>query len=204
MTAKRIQERCFVRLFKAGESIPTPYDRDGVGGFLYITHKEVLDGESRRILPLDAFPESLHQGHDPGEELTKLRGLDLFCGGGNFGRGLEDKGAIEMKWANDWDARAIHMYMANAASPEDVRPFLGSIDHLQRLAITGRFSKNVPRIGDVDFILGGSPCLGFFNLTNDQTTVHQRNQSLVASFASFIDLYRPQYGLLENVPGIVQ
>lgn len=28
----------------------------------------------------------------------KLRGLDLFCGGGNFGRGIEDGGAVHHTW----------------------------------------------------------------------------------------------------------
>jgi len=28
----------------------------------------------------------------------KLRGLDLFCGGGNFGRGVGDGGAVQHKW----------------------------------------------------------------------------------------------------------
>ncbi|KAH7002234.1 hypothetical protein EDB80DRAFT_75549 [Ilyonectria destructans] len=204
---RRIRQPCFVRFFETGKPIPTPYDRDGVGNFFYITHEETVDQYSNDVLytPLTSSPLSLRQGYDPTEEITRLRGLDLFCGGGNFGRGLEDGGGIEMRWANDYDTKAMHTYMANVSAPEAVSPFLGSIDDLQRLAIKGRFSRNVPRIGDVDFISGGSPCPGFSHLTNDKTTLAQRkNQSLVAAFGSFIDLYRPRYGLLENVPGIVQ
>ncbi|KAK5995535.1 DNA (cytosine-5)-methyltransferase 1A-like protein [Cladobotryum mycophilum] len=200
----RILGRCHVRFFRAADHIPTPYDRDGVGNFFYITHREAFINGALRCVPLEKVPPSLKQGFDPDQEIPKLRGMDLFCGGGNFGRGLEDGGAIEMKWANDYDSRAIHTYMANVASPGAVHPFLGSIDNLQRLAIQGKFANNVPPIGDVDFISGGSPCPGFSRLTNDKTTITQRkNQSLVASFASIIDLYRPKYGLLENVPGIV-
>ncbi|KAH7159668.1 hypothetical protein B0J13DRAFT_592268 [Dactylonectria estremocensis] len=203
----RIRQPCFVRFFKAGTRIPTPYDRDGVGCFFYITHEETVDEHSYELLytPLEIFPPSLRQGYDPSEQLTRLRGLDLFCGGGNFGRGLEDGGGIEMRWANDYNTKAIHTYMANISEPESMSPFLGSIDDLQRLAIEGRFSRSVPRVGEVDFISGGSPCPGFSHLTNDKTTVAQRkNQSLVAAFGSFIDLYRPRYGLLENVRGIIQ
>ncbi|KIL89815.1 hypothetical protein FAVG1_06550 [Fusarium avenaceum] len=204
---KRVLEPCHVRFFKAGKKIPTPYDRDGVGGFFYITHEEILDEETatKSYAPLETLPVSLQQGHDPSESIQRLRGLDLFCGGGNFGRGLEDGGGIEMKWANDFDEKAIHTYMANTSDPGEVSPFLGSIDDLQRLAINGEFADNVPPIGDVDFISGGSPCPGFSVLTNDKTTEKQRkNQSLVAAFGSLIDLYRPRYGLLENVPSIVQ
>ncbi|KAF5022582.1 hypothetical protein F66182_5368 [Fusarium sp. NRRL 66182] len=203
---RRILESCYVRFFKAGETIPAPYDRDGVGGFFYITHEEVLDeAGAKSYAPLEAFPTSLKQGYDPSEPIQRLRGLDLFCGGGNFGRGLEDGGGIEMHWANDYNEKAMHTYMANTSGPGATSPFLGSIDDLQRLAIEGKFADNVPPVGDVDFISGGSPCPGFSLLTNDKTTVAQRkNQSLVAAFGSFIDLYRPRYGLLENVPGIVQ
>ncbi|KAF4456509.1 DNA (cytosine-5-)-methyltransferase [Fusarium austroafricanum] len=204
---KRILEPCYVRFYKEGEKILTPYDRDGVGDFFYFTCEEVLEEGrlSKSCIPLTAAPTSLRQGYDPSEQIPRLRGLDLFCGGGNFGRGLEDGGGIEMRWANDYNARAMHTYMANTSGPEQVSPFLGSIDDLQRLAIEGNFSDNVPPIGEVDFISGGSPCPGFSLLTNDKTTAPQRkNQSLVAAFASFIDLYRPRYGLLENVPHIVQ
>ncbi|RBR10671.1 uncharacterized protein FIESC28_09377 [Fusarium coffeatum] len=204
--SRRILEPCHIRFFKAGGKIPTPYDRNGVGNFFYITHEQVISPSSmaKSYVPLKTFPSSLRQGHDPSERLQKLRGLDLFCGGGNFGRGLEDGGGIEMRWANDYDGKAMHTYMANTSVPGCVSPFLGSIDDLQRLAIEGNFADNVPPIGDVDFVSGGSPCPGFSLLTNDKTTVAQRkNQSLVAAFGSFIDLYRPRYGLLENVPGII-
>ncbi|UKZ87261.1 uncharacterized protein TrAFT101_003068 [Trichoderma asperellum] len=200
----QILTTCSVRFFRDGDKIPTPYDRDGTGNLFYITHQKIFIGGTAFYIPLERAPASLHQGYDPLQAIEKLCGIDLFCGGGNFGRGLEDGGCIQMKWANDYDSKAIHTYMANVKNPEDVHPFLGSIDDLQRLSMQGEFAKNVPKIGDVDFVSGGSPCPGFSALTNDKTTAAQRkNQSLVAAFASFIDLYRPKYGVLENVPGIV-
>ncbi|PHH82261.1 hypothetical protein CDD82_6510 [Ophiocordyceps australis] len=196
--------RCHVRFFHMKTPVPTPYDRDGVGAFFYFSHIYMLNAEGIGMcVPLEACPESLHQGLDPmAAGHGKLRGLDLFCGGGNFGRGLEEGGGIEMCWANDYDSKAVHTYMANTTSP--ITPFLGSVDDLQRQALRGNFCQMVPRVGQVDFICGGSPCPGFSTLTNDKTTAKQRkNQSLVAAFASFIDLYRPKYALLENVTGIV-
>ncbi|KAF4904557.1 DNA (cytosine-5)-methyltransferase 1B [Colletotrichum fructicola] len=104
---------------------------------------------------------------------------------------------------NGINVRAIHTYMANTLG--EVHPFAGSIDDLQRLALEGKFSDKVPKIGTVDFVSAGSPCPGFSRLTVDKATPEQRkNQSLVAAFASFIDTYRPRYGLLENVLEIVQ
>ncbi|KAL7951471.1 S-adenosyl-L-methionine-dependent methyltransferase [Trichoderma barbatum] len=200
----RIMSPCSVRFFRAGDKIPTPYDRDGTGNLFYIIHQQLVTDGVSVYVPLEEAPASLHQGFDPLQKVQKLHGIDLFCGGGNFGRGLEDGGGIKMKWANDYEAKAIHTYMANVGNPKDIHPFLGSIDDLQRLAIQGQFADNVPHIGDVDFVSGGSPCPGFSSLTNDKTTPAQRkNQSLVAAFASFVDLYRPKYGVLENVPGMV-
>lgn len=199
----RVIGKCAIRFFRPEESIPTPYDRKGTGNLFYITHR--LDGEDRCV-PLGEFPTSLRQGFDPTRQtFRKLRGMDLFCGSGNFGRGLEEGGAVEMKWANDiWD-RAIHTYMANSPESNSAKPFLGSVDDLLQLALEGKFADNVPRPGDVDFISAGSPCPGFSLLTQDKTTLAQiKNQSLVASFASFVDFYRPKYGILENVPTIVQ
>ncbi|KAK3290641.1 uncharacterized protein B0H64DRAFT_368033 [Chaetomium fimeti] len=204
---ERVIGKCTVRFFRPEESIPTPYDRKGTGNLFYITHRfETADDGKDRCIPLGEFPTSLRQGFDPAQQaFRKLRGMDLFCGSGNFGRGLEDGGAVEMKWANDiWD-RAIHTYMANSPDSNSAKPFLGSVDDLLQLALEGKYTDNVPRPGDVDFISAGSPCPGFSLLTQDKTTLAQiKNQSLVASFASLVDFYRPKYGILENVPTIVQ
>ncbi|KAK7969994.1 DNA methyltransferase Dim-2 [Apiospora saccharicola] len=207
-----VDRQCLVRIFRYNEQldrldeeISAPYDRNGTGDAFFITHKEVRNeqGEASYIPLVDGDIPKLRQGFHPDHatKLPKLSGLDLFCGGGNFGRGLEDGNGIEMKWANDLSPNAIHTYMANSKS--GCTPYLGSVDDLLHAAITG--AKGAPEPGDVHFISGGSPCQGFSVLTNNKSTPQQRkNQSLIASFASFIDLYRPYYGLLENVASIVQ
>ncbi|KAJ9148477.1 DNA (Cytosine-5)-methyltransferase 1 [Pleurostoma richardsiae] len=201
----KIEGRCLVRAFRPNDKIPTPYDRNGTGNVFFITHQEVLEDGEPRYVPLKTTTTLPRQGFDPSRRCKKLRAMDLFCGCGNFGRGLEEGGAIQCRWANDiWD-RAIHTYMANAKSPCSVHPFLGSVDDMLHRGLQGRFSDSVPQPGEVDLISGGSPCPGFSLLTSDKATLPQlKNRSLVASFASFIDFYRPKYGILENVPSIVQ
>jgi len=204
IAAKRIDRRCLVRAFRVDEEILPPYNRNGTGDAFYITHQELdVDGVAEfHPLELAHLQQLFRQGFDPRQnhEVRKLHGLDLFCGGGNFGRGIEESGVVEMHWANDIWNGAIHTYMAN--SNPGCTPFLGSIDNLLHLALEG--DQKVPSPGDVHFISAGSPCPGFSSLTIDRTTEAQRkNQSLVASFASFVDLYRPLYGLLENVPKMV-
>lgn len=204
--ARSIARRCLVRVFPPDEIIPAPYDRSGVGDAFFITHRELIteDGKPQYVPANFDSLSLLRQGFNPSRTVhsEKLRGLDLFCGGGNFGRGLEDGNAIEMRWTNDIWREAIHTYMANT-KPDTCAPFLGSVDDLLRRALLG--DKKAPRPGEVQFISGGSPCPGFSLLTINKTTDKQRkNQSLVASFASYVDLYRPHYGLLENVIQMVQ
>ncbi|KAI1505095.1 hypothetical protein F5X99DRAFT_303283 [Biscogniauxia marginata] len=207
ISPKWIARQCLVRAFRPDENIPAPYNRGGTGDAFFVTHQEVhSDTGGIAFAPLEeGCLENLRQGFNPSSGHTprsrKLQGLDLFCGGGNFGRGLEDGGGIQMRWANDISKEAIHTYMANC-KPNSCTPYLGSVDELLRRAIQG--DSRMPQPGEVQFISGGSPCPGFSMLTIDKTTDKQRkNQSLVASFASFVDLYRPHYGLLENVPQMI-
>ncbi|KAI7784243.1 modification methylase-like protein [Diaporthe eres] len=167
-----------VRCYYPGETIPTPYNRNGTGNAFVITHRKSADGS---VHPLSsANKPRIRQGFDPKRPIKKLRALDLFSGCGNFGRGLEDGGAVEAKWVNDIWPAAIHTYMANSTDPDSVRPFLGSIDELNLRSFEGKFTKSVPQPGEA------------------------KNRSLVAAFAAAVDFHRPKYGILENVKTIVQ
>ncbi|KAL7271140.1 hypothetical protein RUND412_006122 [Rhizina undulata] len=203
---RNLQRHCYVRFFteadvKAGK-IPTPYNRDGTGDFYYIS--AALD-KNDNIEPFETFPTSLRQGFDPEapSQMPKLKGLDLFCGGGNFGRGIEEGGAVSMKWAVDIDVSAIHTYRANLKHPDDTSLYYGSINNYLRDAINGRCNEMIAAPGEVEFISAGSPCQGFSNANrNPNNDKSLQNSSLVASVATSIDFYRPKYALLENVHGL--
>lgn len=198
----QIHARCIVRCYCPGEFIPAPYNGKGTGNAFIISHRQIADGVVQPLSP--ATKPTIRQGFDPKSRVEKLRGMDLFSGCGNLGRGLEDGGAVESKWVNDIWPTAIHTYMANVADPTSVHPFLGSIDDLNLQAFEGRFSSSVPCPGEVDLVSGGSPCPGFSLITANKQTIQQaKNRSLVAAFAAVIDLYRPKYGILENVKTIV-
>ena len=211
---KKIERTCLVRFY--GESdmkkgtIPAPYCRDGTGNAFYITSKLVENQNGGKLSPIGTeHPESLIQGFDPHQEPSrqKLRGLDLFCGGGNFGRGLEEGQAVRNMWAIDMDKVAIHTYHANLRDPEDTHLFFGSVNDQLFQALQGNpeNSQFVPQPGEVDFISAGSPCQGFSLLNNSREQEKGlQNQSMVASVAAYIDFYRPKYGLLENVLNMAQ
>jgi DNA (cytosine-5)-methyltransferase 1 len=143
----RVIRRCFIRVFKDLKSVATPYDRGGIGDCFFIRLALAAGGQ---LVPCHKLEDDeLRQGYSLQEPLPKpvLKGMDLFCGGGNFGRGLEEGGAIEMKWAVDFDTVPLHNYRANLKDLGDTKLYLGSINNYLQDAIKGKFSeeKGIPK-----------------------------------------------------------
>lgn len=214
MAAAKVHRTCLVRFYTEADitdkNIPAPYSRDGTGNAFYITRRLVEHNGVATLIPIDeSIPRSLIQGFDPSTPPTRnpLRGMDLYCGGGNFGRGLEEGGAVHNTHAVDINKIAIHTYAANLKSPDAAKLYFGSVDDLLREALNGNLSNSdlIPLPGDIDFISAGSPCQGFSTLNMERNNEKGlKNQSLVASVAAYVDFYRPQYGLLENVMNMAQ
>ncbi len=212
--ASKIQRTCLVRFYSDSDieksRILAPYNRDGTGNAFYITTRLVQEDDVSKLRPIhENFPRTLIQGFDPSGTPSGrvLRGMDLYCGGGNFGRGLEEGGAVHNEWAVDINKNAIHTYAANLKDPKSTKLFYGSVDDLLKQALQGnpRNSESIPLPGDVEFISAGSPCQGFSQLNvarNNEKGL--KNQSLVASVAAYVDFYRPKYGILENVMAMAQ
>lgn len=202
---KFISRRCHIRFFSPAMKPTPPYDRDGTGDCFFIFHQITAAGD---LVPIDP-PSEFHQGFDPNTppeniNIPHLNGMDLFCGGGNFGRGIEEGGAVVNKWAVDLDVPALHTYRANLRDP-NTKLYLGSVNNYLRDGLLGKFSSLIPPPGQVDFISAGSPCQGFSNANLDRDSEKSLgNSSLVASVASFVDFYRPKFALLENVHGLAQ
>jgi DNA (cytosine-5)-methyltransferase 1 len=112
----RVVRRCFIRVFEDLKSVVTPYDRGGIGDCFFIRFEPNLG----QFIPCRKLgDDELRQGYSLQEPLRKpvLKGMDLFCGGRNFGRGLEEGGAIEMKWAVDFDSVPLHKLPSQFKGP---------------------------------------------------------------------------------------
>ena len=204
---KTITRRCSVRFYTAQEvgqnGVPIPYNRQGMADCYFIASQE----QDRVLLPLrPPWPFDVNQGWDPTVQHSSppLRGLDIFCGGGNFGRGLEEGGAVSFEWAVDHCNEAIHTYRANLGNTNKTKLFSGSVNQYLSEALKGnKHGGLVAQKGEVDVIIAGSPCQGFSlanpNKGNDRGLF---NESMVASVIGFIDFYRPKYAFLENVKGM--
>ncbi|KAE9369421.1 hypothetical protein N431DRAFT_469332 [Stipitochalara longipes BDJ] len=210
----KLERTCLVRFYKptdaANRLIPAPYNRDGTGNAFYITTRLFQENGNSRLIPIgEDIPKTLIQGFDPSSPPPRrvLRGMDLYCGGGNFGRGIEEGGAVHNEWAVDINKNAIHTYAANLKDPQGTKLFYGSVDDLLKQALQGNAQKSdlIPSPGEVDFISAGSPCQGFSKLNSSRNNERGlKNQSLVASVAAYVDFFRPQYGILENVMAMAQ
>ena len=209
ITRADVYRKCHVRFYteedKATGSIPPPYCRQGTGDHFYIISEDLDDSEPGPK-PFTATSLSLiNQGWDPLDTSFRrpMRGLDLYCGGGNFGRGLEEGGAVKYGWAVDWYNEAIHTYKANMIGQDAIKLFRGSVNDYLTQSMQGKGKGLVAQLGEVEFISAGSPCPGFsssnHNKANDQGLF---DASMVASVASFVDFYRPRYALMENVKGM--
>ena len=206
--SQRVVRPCSIRVIPTlgveNHKIPFPYNRDGAGDFFYIRCGETEKGK------ITDFEESWQGGFLQGaqslDDVAKkpLRPLDLFCGGGNFARGLEEAGAIKCEWAVDYSGEAIHTYHANLPEGGETKLFWGSVNHFLHEALDGTsVNTSIPKKGEVDVIIAGSPCQGFSMANPKRGNVPGLlNESLVASVVSFIDIYRPKYALLENVKGM--
>ena len=204
-----VHRECSVRFFteadKVEKRIPSPYNRQGASDFFYITSQDLqASGCGLQSLQVP-WPTFMRQGWDPESSppRPKMIGLDLFSGGGNFGRGLEEGGAVLFSSAVDWNSSAMHTYSANLSTHSETKLFYGSVNHYLSLALEGKGVGLVAQIGEIEVLCAGHPCPGFSSSNpNKGNESGLLNESLVASVLAFIDFYRPKYALMENVKGM--
>ncbi|XP_064473953.1 DNA (cytosine-5)-methyltransferase 1-like [Ornithodoros turicata] len=133
--------------------------------------------------------------------VRRLRTLDVFAGCGGLSLGFEMAGVSETRWALehcDAAARAFQLNFPDATVfIEDCNSFLKDILEGKE---TGSKGKRLPQRGDVELLCGGPPCQGFslLNRFRDGRSARFKN-SLVASYLSLCDIFRPRYFVLENV-----
>ncbi|KAL5240708.1 hypothetical protein ACI65C_008118 [Semiaphis heraclei] len=139
------------------------------------------------------------------KKIKPLRGLDIFAGCGGLSKGLEDSGLVISNWAIECDEKAAEAFKLN--NPEST-VFVEDTNHLLKLAIAGEKTnsknQNIPQKGEVDFICGGPPCQGFSGMNRFNSGQYSLfKNSLIVSFLSYIDFYRPKYFVVENVRNFV-
>ncbi|XP_066253971.1 DNA (cytosine-5)-methyltransferase PliMCI-like [Euwallacea similis] len=131
-----------------------------------------------------------------------LRGMDIFAGCGGLSEGLHQSGICETKWAIEFDLAAAQAFRFNYP---DAKVFSEDCNNILKEVLEGKGEhRGLPKKGDVEMLVGGPPCQGFsgMNRFNAGQYSHFKN-SLVSTYLSFCEYYRPKYFILENVRNFV-
>ena len=129
--------------------------------------------------------------------MASMKVMDLFCGTGGFSKGFENTGAFRVVYGIDVLRVAMETFRLNhsraVALEADIREVrLHSVSHRTGLAR-----------GEVDVIVGGPPCQGFSSIRPFRSAMEDdpRN-SLFEEFAAYVNYFRPQVFVMENVVGL--
>lgn len=131
----------------------------------------------------------------------KLASLDIFAGCGGLSQGLHDAGVAETGWAVELFEPAAKAFALNnkkaTVFSDDCNDFLANvIDGKKHNAKKQRY----PQKGEVDLLCGGPPCQGFSGMNRfNEGEYSLFKNSLIASYLSFAEYYRPRFFILENV-----
>lgn len=146
---------------------------------------------------------------EPPEEYAipqrKLRALDVFAGCGGLSEGLHQAGVCETLWAIEREEPAANAFRRNFP---DATVLTDDCNRLLRLVMEGHTTtergQQLPQKGDVELLCGGPPCQGFSGMNRFNSRQYSLfKNSLIASYLSYCEYYRPCYFLLENVRNFV-
>ena len=122
----------------------------------------------------------------------KPRVIDLFAGVGGLSLGFEKKG-FEVVLANEYDASIAASYIANH---KNTKMIVGDITSLDLEDTFGKMA------GKVDVVIGGPPCQGF-SQKGQRKTIHDERNFLFKYYVSVVELVKPKYFVMENVPNLL-
>lgn len=118
-------------------------------------------------------------------------GIDLFAGAGGLSLGAENAG-INVKYAVENNPWAAATYENNHHGG---RIFCEDIRLMDPMPLK-------EELGDVFIIMGGPPCQGFSLSNTMNRTMDNEKNLLFEEFVRFVRVIRPEWFLLENVPGM--
>ena len=139
------------------------------------------------------------------KSFAKLRTLDVFSGCGGLSEGFHQAGIAETAYAIELWEPAAQAYRLNNPG---ATVFVEDCNVLLQMVMSGEERSNcgqkLPQKGDVELLCGGPPCQGFSGMNRFNSREYSRfKNSLVVSYLSYCDYYRPRFFLLENVRNFV-
>lgn len=125
-------------------------------------------------------------------ENKKITFIDLFSGCGGLSLGFEMAGYESLLAIDNWKD-ALITYAYNRKQAKTLCADLLTIDPY--------LIKKEYDISKVDVIIGGPPCQGFS--VAGKRVIEDKRNSLYKAFVGFVDCFRPNAFVMENVPNIL-
>jgi DNA (cytosine-5)-methyltransferase 1 len=135
------------------------------------------------------------------DPVPPLACLDIFAGCGGLSRGLHESGVTQLRWAIEfWQPSAEALKKNNP----DCEVMIEECNWLLSKAMQGDKDTRIPEKGEVEMMVGGPPCQGFSLLNIHKEGEYSKfKNSLIATYLSYCDFYRPRFFILENVRNLV-
>lgn len=118
--------------------------------------------------------------------------IDLFAGVGGLSLGFEKQG-FEVFLANEYDKSIAAAYTENH---KNTKMIVGDITSLDLKETFG------PYAGKIDVVIGGPPCQGF-SQKGQRKTIHDERNFLFKYYVAVVELVKPKYFVMENVPNLL-
>ena len=118
--------------------------------------------------------------------------IDLFAGVGGMSLAFEMSG-FDVLLANEYDKSIAEAYIANH---KNTKMIIGDITSLDLKKTFGSYR------GKVDVVIGGPPCQGF-SQKGQRKTIHDERNFLFKYYVSVVELVKPKYFVMENVPNLL-
>tara|TARA_R110002072_G_scaffold199405_2_gene357004 strand:- start:8307 stop:9383 length:1077 start_codon:yes stop_codon:yes gene_type:complete len=123
--------------------------------------------------------------------MSKLIIADLFSGVGGLSQGFILQG-FDVEFAIEYDKDIALSYQKNHPSTKMYSEDISTIDF-------EALKKNHPKI---DVVVGGPPCQGF-SQKGKRLSVNDDRNYMFKRFIDAVEVFRPRYFVLENVPNIL-
>lgn len=118
--------------------------------------------------------------------------IDLFAGVGGLSLGFEMQG-FNVLVANEYDKSIAAAYTENH---KNTKMIVGDITKLNLEETFGPYKRKV------DVVIGGPPCQGF-SQKGQRKTIHDPRNFLFKYYVAVVELVKPKYFVMENVPNLL-
>lgn len=118
--------------------------------------------------------------------------IDLFAGVGGLSLGFEKQG-FDVLIANEYDKSIAAAYTENH---KKTKMIVGDITSLDLKETFDSYT------GKIDVVIGGPPCQGF-SQKGQRKTIHDERNFLFKYYVAVVELVKPRYFVMENVPNLL-